>query len=233
MNPHKALVVGANGGIGSAVALALAQQGIDLALVGRNQPAIEQIAEQCGKIGVTALPLFCDIAKTDTIEATVNTAIEQLGGLHFLINCAGISTAGKLHEGDIASSEAILDTNLRAHLYFARYALPQINRNSGGAVIKIGSVDHPWPGVNTYLAANRGSEGLAAAMFEDVREFGTRICTIKPGWVNTALVENDGVDPELMIQPQDIAQTVLFVIALPDNVCPTEITLLPQRSPYI
>jgi len=50
--------------------------------------------------------------------------------------------------------------------------------------------------------------------------------------VNTALVEADGIDPALMIQPDDIAQTVLFVLSLPNTACPTEITLLPQRSPY-
>ena len=203
-----------------------------MALVGRNTAALDTIASTCNETGTRSFPLTCDITQADEIETTVNTAIEQLGGLNFLINCAGISAREKLHETDLASSLAILDTNLRAHLYFARHALPEINRHSGGAVVKIGSVDHPHPGVNTYLAANRGAEGLAAAMFEDVREFGTRVCTIKPGWVNTPLVTLDGIDPSLMIQPEDIAQTVLFVLSLPDTACPTEITILPQRSPY-
>jgi NADP-dependent 3-hydroxy acid dehydrogenase YdfG len=232
LSSRKALIIGANGGIGSAVAIALAQQGVELALVGRNKAALDTIAKTCNEAGARSFPLTCDITQADRIESTVNTAIEQLGGLNFLINCAGISASDKLHETDLASSLAILDTNLRAHLYFARHALPEINRHSGGAVVKIGSVDHPYSGVNTYLAANRGAEGLAAAMFEDVREFGTKVCTIKPGWVNTALVESDGIDSSLMIQPDDIAQTVLFILSLPNTACPTEITILPQRSPY-
>jgi NADP-dependent 3-hydroxy acid dehydrogenase YdfG len=232
LSSRKALIIGANGGIGSAVAIALAQQGVELALVGRNTAALDTICSTCNEAGARSFPLTCDIAQADKIESTVNTAIEQLGGLNFLINCAGISASDKLHETDLASSLAILDTNLRAHLYFARHALPEINRHSGGAVVKIGAVDHPYSGVNTYLAANRGAEGLAAAMFEDVREFGTKVCTIKPGWVNTALVESEGIDSSLMIQPDDIAQTVLFVLSLPGTACPTEITILPQRSPY-
>ena len=232
LSSRQALIIGANGGIGSAVAFALAQQGVELALVGRNREALDRIASACNEAGARSFPLVCDITQADRIEPTVNTAIEQLGGLNFLVNCAGVSARDKLHETDLASSLAILDTNLRAHLYFARHALPEINRHPGGAVVKIGSVDHPYSGVNTYLAANRGAEGLAAAMFEDVREFGTRVCTIKPGWVNTTLVEADGIDPALMIQPDDIAQTVLFVLSLPNTACPTEITLLPQRSPY-
>ena len=230
----KALVIGASGGMGGAIAEALAGQGVACALVGRNRESLKVLTERCETAGSAAYPIVCDIARIDTIEAMVGSAIEQLDGLNYLINCAGISAEGKLHEGDLADSEAILNTNLRAHMYLARYALPEINRQPGGAVIKIGSVNHPYSGVNTYLAANRGGEGLAEALFEDVRENGTRICTIRPGWVNTPLVEDsEGVDPELMIQPQDIAHTVLYVLSMPDTACPTEITILPQRSPYL
>ncbi len=229
----KALVVGANGGMGSAVALALAAAGVDCALMGRNQAAVDAVTERCRETGAAAHTVVCDIARIDTIEAAVATSIERLGGLNYLVNCAGISAHEKLHESDLASSEAILDTNLRAFLYLARFALPQINQQPGGAVIKIGAVNHPYPGVNTYLAANRGGEGLAEALFEDVREFGTRVCTIRPGWVNTPLVKSEGIDKSLMIQPDDIAQTEPYVLSLAQTACPTEITILPQRSPYV
>ncbi|MCP4981310.1 MAG: SDR family NAD(P)-dependent oxidoreductase [Gammaproteobacteria bacterium] len=229
LSSGKALVIG---GIGSAVALALARQGVESALVGRNEESINTIAKNCVDAGARSIPVVCDIRQISTIESTVIEAIDQLGGLNYLINCAGISCKEKLHETDLASSEAILDTNLRSHLHFARYALPEINKSTGGAVIKIGAVNHPYSGVNTYLAANLGGDGLAEALFEDVREFGTKVCTIKPGWVNTSLVKTDGIDPALMIQPEDIASTVVFVISMPDTACPTTITILPQRSPY-
>ncbi len=66
-----------------------------------------------------------------------------------------------------------------------------------------------------------------------MREFGTRVCTIRPGWVNTPLVKSPNVAKDLMIQPEDIAQTVLFVLSMAQTACPTEITILPQRSPYV
>jgi len=240
LSSQKAIVVGASGGIGSAVARALASHGVAAALVGRNEAELNAVAQNCVEAGADSFPLYCDISQISTIESTVDQAIGRLGGLNYLINCAGISAVNcaaiaaseKLHETDLASSEAIMNTNFRAQMYFARYALTQINKNTGGAVIKIGAVNHPFSGVNTYLAANLGGEGLAEAMFEDVREFGTKVCTIKPGWVNTPLVPTDSIDPSLMIQPEDIAKTVIFVLSLPDTACPTEITILPQRSPY-
>ena len=234
LSQGKAIVVGANGGIGSSVALALAQQGIECALIGRNENALTQVANNCNEAGAAAFVVPCDIAQTSTIEKTVTEAITRMGGLNYLVNCAGISVGGKLHKIDIADSEIIIDTNLRAHYYLVRYAITEINKKPGGAVIKIGSVNHPYSGVNTYLAANRGAEGYAEALFEDVREFGTRVCTIKPGWVNTPLVQSEeGVDTSLMIQPEDIAKTVLYMLSLPQTVCPTEITLLPLKSPYL
>lgn len=74
--------------------------------------------------------------------------------------------------------------------------------------------------------------GYAEALFEDVREFGTKVCTIKPGYVNTPLVGSDKLNSELMIPPEDISKTVRFVLSLPDMACPTEIVILPQKSPY-
>ena len=230
---RKALVVGASGGMGLAVSRLLAKQGYSLALLGRNSDKIDRIVHECEAAGATAHGVTCDIAQVETIEAAVNEAIGKLAGLNYLVNCAGISNEGSLHESDMSDAEAILNTNLRAHLYLARYALPAINRQSGGAIVRIGAVNHAYAGVNTYTAANRGAEGLAEAMFEDVREFGTRICTIKPGWVNTPLVTADHIDKNLMIQPEDIARSVLFVIELPETACVTEMTVLPQRSPYI
>lgn len=229
----KALVAGANGGMGRAIAIALAGQGVDTALMGRNEEAVNAVAEACRKLGAAAFPVICDISKTETIEAAVGGAIDKLGGLNYLVNCAGISAEGKLHETDLVGSEAILDTNLRAFLYLARYSLPEINKQSGGAVVKIGAVNHPYSGVNTYLAASQGGEGLAEALFEDVREYGTKVCTIRPGWVNTPLVTAEkGIDAALMIQPEDISQTVLYILSMSETACPTEITILPQRSPY-
>jgi len=232
MAQGKALVVGGAGGIGNAISVALAQVGIESALIGRNNETLTATAGKCIAAGAKAHPIVCDISQIASIEAAVSEAIQKLDGLNYLINCAGVSIYGKLHEADLDSCDAILDTNLRSHYYLARYALPEINRRPGGAVIKIGAVNHSRSGVNLYLAANRGVEGYAEVLFEDVREFGTRVCTIKPGYVNTPLVASADLNSALMIQPEDISRTVLFVLSMPETACPTEIVILPQRSPY-
>ena len=93
LSSQKAIIVGANGGIGSSVARALASHGVSTALVGRNEAALNAVAQTCIEAGADSFPLYCDISQISTIESTVDKAIGQLGGLNYLINCAGISAA--------------------------------------------------------------------------------------------------------------------------------------------
>jgi len=85
---------------------------------------------------------------------------------------------------------------------------------------------HPGYG---FLSEN---SGFCEALFEDVREFGTKVCVIRPGFVDTPMARSDRLDRARMIDPADIARTVVFVLTMPDTACPTEITIRPQRSPY-
>ena len=69
-------------------------------------------------------------------------------------------------------------------------------------------------------------------LFEDVREHGTKVCTINPGFVNTAMVNPERLNPERMIQPSDVSELIKFVLMTSATACPTEILLQPQRSPW-
>ena len=83
-----------------------------------------------------------------------------------------------------------------------------------------------------YSSTKHGVRGFSGSLFEDVREAGIKVCNISPGYVNTEMHKGSShLDAEKMIQPKDIAETVKFVIDFPENACPTEITILPQKSP--
>ena len=229
---RKALIVGAYGGMGRAVALALAGEGVSCALMGRDGERLADVARGCAEAGTAAFPVMCDIARTETIGPAVHEAIGRLSGLNFLVNCAGRHQRSSGDEGDLDAWDSVLDVNLRATYHLARHALPEINRAPGGAVVKIGSIASSYPGAGAHLATTRGLEGYMDALFEDVRHHGTKVCVIRPGFVNTSLAVSDRLDPARMIQPADIAAAVIFVLRMPQTACPTEITIRPQRSPY-
>ncbi len=233
---RKALIVGAYGGMGRAVALTLAREGVACALMGRSHEGLIEIANACAEAGTAAFPVVCDIAQMETIESAVRQIVDTLGGLNFLVNCAGFYQKTTADEGALETWDRVLDVNLKGTYHLARHALPEINKSPGGAIIKIGAIPSSYSGAGAYLATTRGLDGYADALFEDIREYGTKVCIIRPGFVNTSLAvaaSDDRLDPALMIQPEDIARTVLFVLTMPETACPTEITIRPQRSPYL
>ena len=126
----------------------------------------------------------------------------------------------------------ILDANLGSTYHFARHLLPQINKISGGAVIRINSRDAPHTGIGIQTAQKRAIDGYMEVLFEDVREYGTKVCTINPRFVNTLMVNPELLNPELMMQPEDISHVVQFILTTSTKACPTEITIQPQRSPW-
>lgn len=229
---RKAIICGATGGMGHAVAVAFAREGIDTALIARNERRLQRVADDCSEAGTRAFPVVSDISNVDGISGAVLEAVQRLGGLNIVLNCAGISKSGKSHEIDLDGWEAMLSTNLRAHYTLVRHALPEINKAPGGAVIKIGSIAVPRAAQAMHLAVSKALDGYADCLFDDVREFGTKVCTIRPGFVDTPLVKSKRMERSRMISPEDIAETVLFVLRMPERTCPTEIVLRPQRSPY-
>ena len=229
----KALILGATGGMGKAVALELAKQGVTAGLAGRDTKKLDHVCELCRDAGGDALPVELDMTRLDDLEGAVEHAVELLGGLYYLINCAGTHVSAKAYGADLSAWDHMLDTNFRGFVHVARHALPEINKSGRGAVITIGSITSAYPGAGMQIAARRALAGYCEVMFEDVREFGTKVCVLNPGYVNTPMVRSDRLDRSRMIQPEDIARTVSFVLQMSATACPTEITIRPQRTPYI
>ncbi len=229
-----ALITGASRGIGRAIALALAREGVHVALTARSSEALEETVMLCGEQGINALSIIADLSHAEETARIVGTTVAELGGIDILINNAGVFGHGAAHDADLEQWDRGIDINLRSLVHLTRHALPHIEKNRHGAVINIASISgkmsHPNAGI--YCATKHAVVGFSGSVFEDVREKGIKVCAICPGFVNTDMVAGRGLVPEKAIQPEDIARTVLFVLRFPDTGCPTEIIVRPQRSPY-
>lgn len=229
-----AIVTGASRGIGRAVAHALARHRVHVALVARTADALAPIARECEGSGARALPIAADLSQPEAARGIVEQAVRGLGGLHFLVNNAGVFGGGAADTADLARWDRTLDLNLRALMHLTRHALPEIEKHERGAVVNIASMSgkQSHAGSADYCASKHGVIGFSGSVFEDVREKGIKVCAICPGFVNTDMVASAGLDAQRMIQPEDIAEAVLFVLRFPDTACPVEIVVRPQRSPY-
>ena len=198
----------------------------------RTRLSVVDIFSICSTYENPCFMFSCDISNMTEIKECSENAIKSLGGLNFLIHCAGDYNKALAYECDLEIWDKIIDVNLRSTYHFARNVLPEINKNSGGAIIRINSRDAPHTGIGIQTSQKRAIDGYMEVLFEDVREYGTKVCTINPGFVNTSMVNPDRLNPELMMQPNDIAEVVNFVLNTSETACPTEILIQPQRSPW-
>lgn len=229
----KALVTGATRGIGRAIVLALSDAGASVALVGRHPGSLARVASACQERGGKVVPLRADLSVAGQPEAVVKGAIEGLGGLNVLVNNAGMYAHGAADSADVATWDAVIDLNVRALVHVTRAALPALEREPRSAVINIASISAKFAhaGGAIYCASKHAVLGFSNAVFEDVRERNIKVCAICPGYVNTDMAADAGIDLSKALQPADIAQAVLYVLACSDTCCPTELVLRPQRSP--
>ena len=232
---HVALVTGASRGIGRAIAMMLAREGCDVALVARQADALRAAQADCAAFGVRAVPLVADLNDAPAIAAAIAQCVEALGGLNVLINNAGVHQFASALTADLETWDRILNINLRAVMHATRLALPHIvagaRAGQRGAVIFISSLGGKFtaPTNAAYAATKHALTGFSGCVFEDVRDFGVKVSVIYPGWTNTGLLP-DWLTADQVIQPADVAEAVRFVLAAPPTACPTEIVLQPQSS---
>lgn len=232
-NENKVVVItGASRGIGKECALSLANSQTTLVLMAKTENSLKEVANKCEDLGSIVYCIGVDLSNTSQLKDSILKITAQLGKIDVLINNAGIWIEKPFMQGDIEEWDNALDVNLKSSIHLTRYCLESMP--SSGAVIFIGSTasKKTYAGGTNYCAAKFGLLGFANSLFEDIREKGIKVSTILPGVVNTDMHKDDPkLNPEKMIQPEDVAKTVEFILSMPINICPTEITLMPQYNP--
>ena len=230
-----ALITGASRGIGRAVALRLAQAGATTVLAARTEAALAAVAEMIRVSGVEALVAPTDVTDEQQLEALVNAALARFGRIDILVNNAGGGPPRTpVVKARVRDWEWTVRLNLWAPMTLTKLVLPSMIERRGGTIINICSLAGlaGKPGEAAYAAAKFGVRGFSQSLFEEVREYGIKVSTIYPGYVDTALIPpNRRVDRGKMLSPEDVAQAVYEVAISPPRSCPLEIILQPQRDP--
>jgi 3-oxoacyl-[acyl-carrier protein] reductase len=229
-----ALVTGAGRGIGKAISLMLAQSGCRVILAARTRAQLEEVHREIRDRGGEALAVPTDLTQDEDIQQLVETS-RSWGAVDILINNAGWGKRAPVVRGDVADWDRTHRVNLRAPMILAKMLLPGMIEKGEGAVINIGSVSGKTGEANgaAYAASKFGLIGFTQSLYEEVRESRIKVAVILPGYVDTPLIPpNRQIDRSKMIQADDIAQAVHYVLTSPATCCPVEITVRPQRTPY-
>lgn len=229
-----ALITGASQGIGRAIAVNLAAEGINLALVGRDETRLQSVAAECEKLGVKVKTYIFDLADVTKIPALIQNVKDDFNSLGILVNNAGTYAAGNPFESDLEAWDYALDLNFKAVYHLTNQALSLIVGQEYGAIINISSIagQMTYKGGEIYCATKHAVKAYSNCLFESVREKNVKVTTIYPGFVNTNMGRGDNLDESKMIQPEDIALAVNNFLKMPITACSTEITIRPQRTPY-
>ena len=183
-----ALVTGASGGIGSAVARALAAQGARVALSGTREEALRKVE---GEIAGDPVVLPCNLADPAAVEALVPQAVEALGQLDILVNNAGVTRDNLAMRMKDEEWSEVIRVNLEAAFRLARAALKPMMRARTGRIISITSVVGATgnPGQANYAASKAGLVGMSKALAQEVASRGITVNCIAPGFIVSAMTD--------------------------------------------
>ncbi len=228
-----AFLTGANRGIGRAIALRLADMGYNLMLLARNESALASVVSECEALGVAVESRAGELADEPFMDLAIDAAVKRFGQIDVLVNNAGAASHGAVQDADMSAWKDVMNVNFQAVVYLSSKLLPAMIAAKAGAVINISSISgrNTSAGTAIYSASKFALNGFTECMFEDVRDHGVKVSSVMPGFVETDLTRGIGMDSSRMIRPDDIADSVQYILSASTAVCPTEIVLRPQYRP--
>jgi 3-oxoacyl-[acyl-carrier protein] reductase len=214
-----ALITGAGKGIGKAIALALAKEGVNVILVARTQEEIDSVAAKVRSLRVKALAITADVADINSVNTAVAKALAEFGTIDILINNAGIAAFGKFLELEPTDWERIIQVNLMGTYYVTRAVLPNMIERQTGDIINISSTAGLSGNALTsaYSASKFAVLGLTESLMQEVRKHNIRVTALTPSTVATDMAKElkltDG-NPEKIMQAEDMAELIIAQLKL-------------------
>jgi 3-oxoacyl-[acyl-carrier protein] reductase len=227
-----AIVTGSTRGIGRAIVEELAKSGCNVVISARHEAHCREAAQQVSGLGGgKALGIACDVRSNADCERLVSATVAEFGRLDILVNNAGIGGFQNVIDMSPERWDAVIGTNLNGLFYCTHAALPHLKKSSPSWIINIGSLagKNAFPGGAAYNASKFGLIGFSEALMQEVRQEGVRVSYIMPGSVATDFDGSGSPNGAWMIQPEDIAQIVADLLAMPDRTLPSRVEVRPSR----
>jgi 3-oxoacyl-[acyl-carrier protein] reductase len=235
-----ALVTGAGRGIGAAVSRLLAEAGARVGLVSRTESDLNKLAAELDVGGERVAAMPGDVSDETTIERLFDETTSRLGPIDILINNAGIPTRRPFEVADypISDYDSIIAVNLRGAFLSARAALRRMRPRRTGTIVNIGSISglRAAPDVLPYSVSKFGIEALSQTILAECTKYGIKTHLVAPGVTNSSIWDRKEVPlpPDVrarMLEPDDVAEVVLFLLKLPKRVRIDRVILTPNVFP--
>lgn len=222
-----AVVTGAGSGIGEAIATLLHEEGAKVILAGRNKDKLQNVANQLPQDSVKVVPT--DVTKKEEVDELIKIAQQTFGGLDIVINSAGQMLSSKITDYQVDEWDSMIDANIKGTLYTAQAALPTMLEQSSGHLINIASISgfEVTKSSTIYSATKAAVHTITQGLEKELAKTGVKVTSISPGMVDTAITAAYNPTDRKKLEPQDIAEAVLYALTQPKHVNVNEITVRP------
>ncbi|HAJ56450.1 MAG TPA: hypothetical protein DCL35_01625 [Candidatus Omnitrophica bacterium] len=234
------IITGASRGIGRAIAESLAREGVNLAIAARGKEALDKTAQEISlKYKVRVIGVPCDVSKQADLENLVSVSLKEFKKIDALINNAGVSSQYPFHEQPLEDIEKLMYTNFFGYVMLTRLLINHFVENKGGAVINMVSgstmVDPPPRNFIVYTSLKWALRKWGKGLFWEMRDHGIKVTSLLPGVTDTELtgkLKDISGDRSRLMTTEAIENAVKFALTVPANVCPLEISVINQQTPW-
>ncbi|WP_340614202.1 SDR family NAD(P)-dependent oxidoreductase [Xenorhabdus thailandensis] len=222
-----AIVTGATTGVGEGIAEELFQRGATVIITGRQFSRAKQTARQLDPTGQYVIPMEADIRDHLSVKALIDNTVKQFGGLHMLVNNAGITGPHGITICDYSIDDwnDVINTDLSGTFFGLKYGIPAILQSGGGAIVNLSSSNGivGIPGIAPYTTAKHGVLGLTRSVALEFADKGVRINAVGPGYVDTPYMQTLPTDirewmanshpMKRMATREEVAKAVAFLLS--------------------
>ena len=229
-----ALVTGATQGIGRATALTLGRAGYRVGVCARTEAHVRRLVEELKAEGIEAAGAKADVGQPDAVPPAVQKIVSALGEIGVLVNNAGIMIAKPFEELTLADWDSTMATNVRSLYLMTREVLPAMRRRREGTIVNVASLagKNGFVGGTAYTASKHAVLGFSRSLMLEARKDNVRVIAICPGSVATGMMRDQTMlkaEPTKILQPEDVAETILHAIRLPARAMVSELDIRPTN----
>ena len=217
----KAIITGGSRGLGKATAIAFANQGIDVAITGRNEEQLVATVNELKSLGVNATYVAFDNDNYDEVKKGIQEIMNTFKTVDILVNNAGIAAFGSFLEMDVNQWQSIIQTNVMGMYYVTKEVLPYLIANNQGDIFNVSSTAGLAgnPNTSAYSASKFAVIGMSESLMKEVRKNNIRVCTLTPSTIASDMSIQLGIaskdTTETVLQPEDFAELIVSALQLP------------------
>jgi NAD(P)-dependent dehydrogenase (short-subunit alcohol dehydrogenase family) len=224
LQEKKAIVTGANGGMGQAICRLFSQEGADVAMISRSVTFCKPLAEEIKQQGRNAFVIQVDLSQVDGIKKAIDEAHERLGGIDILVSNAGAQERNPIEGLSLETWENTFSVNVKAPFFLIQAAVEHMKPKKDGRIVCIGTRGSKDGGVNvgiSYVASKAGLDLLVIKLAKDLGPFGIRINGVRPGPIDTPMLNDLSTEQKVNMAraiplrrlglPSEVAQAALFL----------------------